>query len=134
MKPLTIIPLFGLAAFALAAPTAASAQSRWSVTIGSGYGNTSDGYGYDGNRGRHRDQHEDLDDQHDDTHDQLDDEHTQAHEEGVSPWEHRQLHGQLRDEHRYEHRDLNREHSREHRRNEWQRRYRNYGYDGYSGY
>lgn len=128
MKPQAIIPLFGLAAFALAVPTVSSAQSRWSVSIGSGYGYSDYGDRY---RSRHEAQHDELDEQHDDIHDQLDEEHAQAHEDGLSRWDHRQVHRELRQEHRYGHREMNREHSWEHRRNSWQRRYRVYDYNGY---
>ena len=133
MKPTTILPLFGLAAFAAVLPTAASAQTSWSVSIGSGYGQPYYGNGYGNQYRQHDAQHDDLEDQHDDAHDYLDDEHARAHEEGVSRWEHRRLHGDLREEHRYEHGELNREHSRDHRRNE-RRRYRSYDNGGYSGY
>ena len=71
MKPVTYLPLFGLAAIALVLPTAASAQSGWSVSIGSGYGQPYYGNGYGNQYSRHNEQHEDLEDQHDDDHDEI---------------------------------------------------------------
>ena len=127
-----LIPLVGAAAFAAMAPTAAFAQSSWSISIGSGGGYYDTPY-YS-SHSRHDDEHEELDAEHGDVHDQLDEEHAEAHEQGLTPWEHAQLHRQLRYEHRYAHDQLDREHDGWHRR-EWQRRYYpRYSYYGYYGY
>jgi hypothetical protein len=72
--------------------------------------------------------HERLDQQHDSGHDYLDDVHSQAHEEGMTPWEHRQLHRDLDRMHRWQHRQLDRQHSRQHWNNDYD------GYGGYGGY
>lgn len=83
-------------------------------------------------QGRHDWQHDRLDQRHDDVHDQLDEEHDEAHEQGLSPWEHRQLHRDLQYQHDEADYRLQRQHRREHRR-DWQRRHRygNYGYYRY---
>lgn len=127
-----LIPLVGAAAFAAMAPSAAFAQSSWSITLGSGGGYYGDPY-YN-HYSRHDDEHEELDAEHSDVHDQLDEEHAEAHEHWMTPWEHAQLHRHLRNEHEYAHDQLDREHDRWHRR-EWRRRYYpRYGYYGYYGY
>lgn len=125
----TIIPLAGVAALSAMVPTAAFAQSSWSISIGSGGGYY--GAPYYNSRSRHGDQHEQLDAEHGDVHDQLDEEHAEAHDQGLSRWEHAQVHRQLRYEHRDAHHELDRDHDRRHRR-DWQRRY--YPRDGYYGY
>ncbi|MEP6869379.1 MAG: hypothetical protein ABJA20_12755 [Novosphingobium sp.] len=88
--------------------------------------------GYDGYESQHDNDHDQLDQQHDDGHDYLDNVHREAHEEGLTPWEHRQLHRQLDREHAREHRQLDREHYWQHRRNNsyggWNR-----GYNGWNG-
>ena len=135
----TIALLCGATALAALAPSAAIAQSGFSISIGSGYGGGYSDYGYpaygyggDGysNYGRHESEHAQLGDQHDDVHYELDDEHEQAHEQGVNPWEHAQLHGQLQNQHGYADYQLRRQHQREHQRSQWRRRYSNYGYYG----
>ncbi len=84
---------------------------------------------------RHDHQHEQLDDQHGDVHDQLEAEHSQAHEEGLTPWEHAQLHQDLRNRHEEADYAIELQHQREHMRDQWRRRhgygYQNYGYRGY---
>jgi len=86
-------------------------------------------------QGRHDWQHDRLDQRHDDVHDQLDEEHDEAHEQGLTPWEHRQLHRELQYQHDEADYRLERQHRREHQR-EWQRRHRygSYGYNTYYGY
>ena len=102
MNRKTIVSLFGLAAFAAVLPTAASARSSVSISIGtggyySGYGDNQYGYqGYDPYRGndrnyRHQRQHGELEDEHGDNHDDLDGQHEEAHEQGLSRREHRYL-------------------------------------------
>ena len=73
--------------------------------------------------------HEQLDQEHQDEHGYLDEMHREAHEEGMTPWEHRQLHRYLNHEHAREHRELEREHRWEHWRN-----YQNPWYYGYPQY
>lgn len=88
---------------------------------------------------QHDDDHDQIDQQHDDEHDYLGEVHREAHEEGLTSWEHRQLHRDLKREHRREHRELDREHRWEHRENGWNPsyygwgapRYRYYRYYGY---
>lgn len=81
----------------------------------------------------HYDEHERLNDQHDAIHDDLDQEHVEAHEEGMTPWEHRQLHRYLDQKHDWEDEQLRRKHRRWHNRNDWEDD--GYGrYDGYSRY
>ena len=119
MKHSTVISAIGAAAVALFTPSMASAQSGWSVTIGSGFGY---GYpGYDSWRSTHRDLHDDLDDEHDDDHDQLDEEHAEAHEQWMTPREHRRLHRHLDREHARDHNELNWEHWRKHQQNYYNR-------------
>lgn len=87
----------------------------------------------------HDAEHDRLDDVHNDIHDQLDEEHTEAHAQGLTPWEHDQLHRDLDRQHYYADRDVRREHQQWHRydrrRDSWQwnsryypRCYRYYGY------
>ena len=75
MRPLTLLPLFGLAAIALALPSVASAQSGWSDSVGSGYGQPYNGNGYGNGYGdqynQHHAQHDNIEDQHEDGHDNL---------------------------------------------------------------
>jgi hypothetical protein len=66
-----------------------------------------------------------------DVHDQLDQQHADAHDEGLSPWEHRQLHRELRYEHAQADYQIARQHQQEHWRDQYRRRYQNYGYRGY---
>lgn len=68
--------------------------------------------------------HDQIDLQHDDTHDYLDQVHREAHEDGLTPWEHEQLHRQFDREHKRAHRQLDREH-------DWQHRHHDF-YDGWS--
>ena len=141
MNRKTIVSLFGLAAFAAVLPTAASARSSVSISIGtggyySGYGDNQYGYqGYDPYRGndrnyRHQRQHGELEDEHGDSHDDLDEQHEEAHEQGLSRREHRYLHRDLRNEHEYRDGQISREHRSEH----WQNRYRDYRRNPYFGY
>ena len=90
--------LCGAAALAAMAPSAASAHTSFSFSIGSAYGNGYPGYGYDNSYDyvdngypgyvRHGQQHQDLDDEQDDVHDQLDEGHARAHAQGLDPYEH----------------------------------------------
>lgn len=77
----------------------------------------------------HEEEHEQLNDQHADAHDELGEEHAEAHAEGLSPWEHRQLHRYLDQKHQWEHSQLRREHRGWHNYNDWDG-----GYSGYNGY
>lgn len=85
---------------------------------------------------RHDDEHEQLNERHGDIHDDLDEEHAEAHAEGMTPWEHRQLHRYLDEKHRWEDAQLRREHRRWHDRNDWEYdRYPDYyGYYRYNRY
>jgi hypothetical protein len=101
-----------------------------------GFGAPAMAHGWDGGDGGwespHDRQHDRLDQRHDNVHEQLDEEHAEAHEEGLTPWEHAQLHRDLAYQHESADRQIRREHRREHRRSGWERRW-NYGsyYDGY---
>lgn len=108
MRKIALTAISAVALLGFAAP--AMAHDRWS---------------------RHDHQHEQLADEHDDVHDRLDQEHAEAHEEGLSPWEHRQLHRELRYDHAQADYQIARQHQREHWRNRYRRRYQNYGYYGY---
>ena len=78
----------------------------------------------------HDEEHEQLNDQHDEAHDDLDYEHAEAHAQGLSPWEHYQLHRYLDAKHDWEHEQLRSEHHRWHNYNDW-----DYGaYNGYPRY
>lgn len=79
----------------------------------------------------HDDQHEHLAEHHGDVHDQLDQQHADAHEQGLSPWEHRQLHRELRDEHAQADYQIARQHQRQHWRDQYRHRYQGYGYNSY---
>lgn len=83
---------------------------------------------------QHDEDHDQLDRQHDDEHDNLDEIHREAHEDGMSPWEHRQLHRYLNREHAREHRELDREHRWEHWQNGWNPSYYRYSRSGYRFY
>lgn len=107
MRKLGLVVAASFLAFGVTAPAMAHPDDDW-------YQSPHD---YDHNR---------LDRQHDDEHDYLDDVHREAHGQGLSRWEHRQLHRDLRREHRREHRQLDREHRWEHRDNRW-----NPGYYGW---
>lgn len=132
----------GMAALIATVPTAASAQSGFAITIGSGsYGNGYNGYGYNGygndryrDQDHHQRQHDRLEDEHEDNHQDLDEAHEQAHEQGLSWGEHRQLHRELN----YEHEALDYQtavrHQREHQRGSWDRRYNQRRYNPYYGY
>lgn len=89
-----------------------------------------DDYGYGGYETRHDEQHDRLDQRHDDGHEYLDEVHREAHEEGLSPWEHWQLHRDLDREHARQHRRLDRIHRWQHWNNEGDPYYRG----GWSGY
>jgi len=85
----------------------------------------------------HDQEHEGLDRQHEAIHDELDAEHAAAHEEGLTPWEHEQLHRELEYRHEQADAQIRWEHERWHRRGSWQwySRYRpSYGYYGYYGW
>ena len=138
----TVMLLCGAAGLSALAPSAASAQSSFSISIGSGpgYSGYANPYGYQGNGygnngystyGRHEAQHDQIEEEHGDGHDQLDEEHDQAHGQGVNPWEHAQLHQQLQYQHGYNDYQLKRQHRSEHQREQWRRRYSNYGYYRY---
>ena len=77
---------------------------------------------------RHDWQHDRLGQRHDNVHDQLEEEHDEAHDQGLGRWEHRQLHRELQYQHAEADYRIAREHQRQHRRNDWRRRYYNYGY------
>ncbi len=109
MRKLTLTTIGVFAAIGLAAP--AFAHDDWNS--------------------RHDWQHEQLDRQHDDVHDQLEAEHDAAHEEGLTPWEHRQLHQDLQYQHELADYRIAREHERQHRREAWRRHYSEYGYGYY---
>ena len=113
MRKLTIATIGALSMLAFAAPAAAQ---------------------YGGWESHHDRQHDWLDQRHDDVHDHLDEEHAEAHEQGLSPWEHRQLHEQLQEQHDYADYQIARQQQREHRRDAWRRRYGNYGYYSRYGY
>ena len=76
---------------------------------------------------QHAEQHDELDEQHGDVHQQLGAIHNDAHEQGLSWYEHQQLH-----------RQLGRAHARTDYNNEMQHYYQHQndqvGYGGYSGY
>jgi hypothetical protein len=124
----TLLLAAGVASVAALTPTAASAHSQLSITIGSDYGYNNPYYapnGYD----EHALQHEQLDAQHDDIHDQLDEEHAQAHEEGLTPWEHARLHRQLDRQHVRADRQVEWQHRWQHQQEAFRRQYYNeYGY------
>ncbi len=128
----TFIALLGLASTAALMPSAAFAQSGWSISIGSGGGYYGQPYG--GGYTRHDDKHDRLEDQHDDVHDDIDQEHDQAHQYWMSNRAHRRLHRDLREDHADAHDQLEDNHDQWHSRS-WQRRYssryRNYGGYGY---
>lgn len=88
-----------------------------------------DGYGYDQYESQHDYDHDHLDQRHDAGHEYLDEIHREAHEEGMSPWEHYQLHRYLDREHAWQHRRLEWQHRREHWRRSWDPGY--YGWGGY---
>ena len=144
MRIKTALLLCGAAALTALAPVAASAQSVFSFSIGSGYGGGyqayyptygySNQYGYGGyggysGYGRHEQQHDYLDEEHADVHDQLEEEHAQAHAQGLDPYEHSQLHQQLEYQHEYADQQIERQHEYQHRLEEW--RQRNAYYNGY---
>jgi len=122
-----IISALSVAALAVVVPTAASARGTFSVTIGSG------GYGYNDypTYGRHDRQHDRIEERHEDGHEQLEEEHEDAHDQGLSRWEHRDVHQDLEYRHARQDYQLQRRHQGQHRRNGWQRRYYNNGYGGY---
>ena len=128
----TFVALLGLASAAALMPSAAFAQSNWSVTIGSGGGYYGQPYG--GGYSRHDDEHDQIEDQHDDVHDDVDQEHADAHQYWMSERTHRRLHRNLNEEHADAHDQVDDEHDQWHNR-AWQRRYswrhRNYGRHGY---
>jgi len=127
------IALLGLGAMAALVPSAAYAQSSWSVTIGSGGGGYY-GQPYGGGYSQHDDEHDQIEEQHDDVHDDLDQEHARAHQYWMSGRDHRQLHRGLNEEHADAHDQLDDQHDRWHsrawqRRSSWRNRnYRRYGY------
>jgi len=84
----------------------------------------------DWNGGWHDRAHDRLDQRHDDAHDQLEEEHHEAHEQGLTPWEHRQLHRELRWQHDDADYELQRQHQRQHQRH---RHWDGYGYRGSYG-
>ena len=117
----SIIALLGTVAMAALAPTAASAQSGFSIPLGSRSGYENSGYGYDGYRtdGRHVRRHERLEDRHDNVHENLGDEHEEAHEEGLTRREHRGLHRDLNDRHEDADYRIERQHRRQDLRDSW---------------
>ena len=114
MKIMPMIAVFGVAAFAMAIPSAASAQSA---------------YGYPGYN-QHDQRHDRFDDRHDNNHEELNEVHADAHDQGLNRREHRQLHGGLQYEHAGSDYRIARQHQRLDRR-AWQRRYYNRGYNQY---
>ena len=115
------IALLGTAAMAAMAPTAASAQSSFSITLGSGSGYDNSSYGDDDypTDGRHVQRHERLEDRHDNVHENLGDEHEEAHEEGLTRREHRGLHRDLNDRHEDADYRIERQHRRQDLRDSW---------------
>ena len=130
----SVIVVVGTAVVAMAVPFAASAQSRFSVTIGSGYAYPNVGYDGYSQDDRHDRRHDRLGDQHDDVHDDLSDVHDDAHEQGVSRFGHRVLHRDLQFQHADADYRIERRHRRADQRDVWQRQYRSYQYGYNRGY
>ena len=105
MQKIALIAVSAVAMLGFAAP--AMAHDQWS---------------------RHDRQHERLADEHDNVHDQLGEEHAAAHEEGLSPWEHHQLHRELRYQHERADYQIARQHQNQHWRNEYRRYQNDYDY------
>lgn len=106
MRKLALGSIGAAALMALAVP--ASANAQWS---------------------HHDRDHQQLDDEHGDVHDQLEAEHANAHEQGLSPWQHAQLHRDLNNQHDEADYAVELQHQREHARDRWRRQ--SYGGNGY---